>query len=293
LDPAATGLLLIAIGEGTKLVAHLTGHDKKYLAEITWGRSTSTLDGEGDTVAEAPIPPFLREELALLSDGVEREGLPAPPVPPPRLAGALQAEIARAEQIPPVYSAIKIAGRPAHERARRGEQVELAARAVSLRAFRIISASPATLGLELTVSKGYFVRALARDLGLSLGVPAHLSSLRRVSSGPFHLDSALPIEAGAEPMRERIVPLARAAQLALPHAVLTDLGSQRAARGQPLDRHHFAGDGPPEAIAAWLSAEGRLIAIGEPDSSRGPFVVRRGFTTPQVTATEATSIPRA
>src|SRR5262245_49892859 len=63
LDPAATGLLLMAIGEGTKLVAHLTGHDKKYLAEITWGRSTSTLDAEGETIAEAPIPLFLCEEL--------------------------------------------------------------------------------------------------------------------------------------------------------------------------------------------------------------------------------------
>jgi tRNA pseudouridine55 synthase len=268
LDPAATGVLVIAIGEGTKLVPYLTAEKKRYLATVTFGSATTTLDAEGDVVATAPIPDALAAELRAIATRPTDLG--------PSIAAALDVERARREQIPPAFSAIKTGGQTAHARARRGEEVTLSPRPVTLDRVDVIGARDATLDLELLVSKGYYVRALARDLGETLGVPAHLSALRRLASGHFTLDEALPLSASAEELSDAMRTIADAAKRTLPHCQLTETGLRRARHGQRLAEDDF--DSPPAGdFTAWLAPTGELVAIGRLTKD-GDFQVERGFT---------------
>jgi tRNA pseudouridine55 synthase len=273
LDPAATGVLVVAVGEATKLSAYLTAQTKQYRATVTFGSSTTTLDAEGDIVATASIPDDLAAELRALtagSDGTARES--AAPV----LARALDLERARHEQLPPAFSAIKVGGRTAHELARRGQDVPLALRPVAVSQIEITETTLATLGLLLVVSKGYYVRALARDLGQTLGVPAHLSSLRRVASGNFTLEEALPWSASCAELERAMQTVEGAAQRVLPLSRLSEDGLRRARHGQLLQETHFA-EPPVPAVSAWFGPGGELVAIGRPDPNGG-FMVERGFT---------------
>jgi tRNA pseudouridine55 synthase len=272
LDPAASGVLVIAVGQATKLVSYLTAHAKRYEAKITLGTSTTTLDREGDVIDSAPIPADLAQELADPNESAAR----------PLLARAFEMERIRTEQVPPMFSALKQNGRSLHERARRGEIVELPPRAVEVVSLAWRPASANTIDVELCVSKGYYVRALARDVGTTLGVPAHLSALRRAASGPFTLDEALPADATHETLIGALAPLATAAGRALPIARLSDEGADRARKGQVLATLHFI-SAPPPGFSAWLDPRGELVAVG-----RGPapgnaldadrFVVERGFS---------------
>ncbi len=215
LDPGASGVLIIAIGEATKLVAYLTVHEKQYEAWLTFGLATTTLDRDGAVVATAPLPDDLAEDLrARTSNPAARHSSCLSP-----LERALDRERMRREQVPPVFSAIKQHGRPVHRLARRGEPVDLPPRPVELRSLEIVGASADSVGLVLTVSKGYFVRSLARDLGETLHVPAHLSSLRRLSSGPFTLAEAIPLFAPRQKLFQADRPSTspRVRRRALPH----------------------------------------------------------------------------
>lgn len=272
LDPAATGVLVVAVGEATKLSPYLTAQDKEYRATITFGTSTATLDAQGEVVASAPIPDDLASELGALaaaSPAAERESAV------PAIARALAIERARREQLPPAFSAIKTGGRAAHELARRGQEVALALRPIAVSRIAIMDATPATLDLCLAVSKGYYVRALARDLGQTLGVPAHLSSLRRVASGTFTLDEALAWSAPCEELERAMQPVERAAARVLPASRLSEEGERRARYGQVLSEMHFV-EPPVSAISAWFAHGGELVAIGRPAESGG-FTVERGF----------------
>jgi tRNA pseudouridine55 synthase len=266
LDPAASGVLVVAIGEGTKLSRYLTSEEKSYDARITLGRSTTTLDAEGETVEEAPVLPWTTRDLS----------------------AALEAERARTEQIPPAFSAIKLGGRPAYESARRGRPSVMAKRAITVRSLSVIATSPDSIALSLTASKGYYVRSLARDLGARLGMPAHLSMLRRTRSGTFTLAEALSPEAPPDDLASAILPVAAAAARVLPIATLTREGADHAAHGRPLGPEHFEGE-PPAARAAWLAPDGRLVAIGSPHPDKG-FAVERGLR--QDTSSDPTSMPR-
>lgn len=173
LDPAATGLLVVCVGGATKLVEHLTGVDKRYQAQIVLGRSTTTADAEGETLVEQAVPA-----------GIEAQA-----------REVLQAMVGELSLPPPAYSAVKIAGRRAHELARAGEQVELPARAMVIRSVDAIAVrrDPADAGrvqidATLDVGKGTYIRSIAEDLGRRLGVPAHLGSLRRLGCGRLDLD---------------------------------------------------------------------------------------------------------
>src|SRR4051812_34500973 len=187
LDPGASGVLVVAIGQATKLAFYLTQQDKRYAATVTFGTSTTTLDKEGSVVATGAIPEELAKELAQTSR--DRSSL---------LERALDKERQRKDQVPPQFSAIKQGGRSVHKLARRGEEVILEPRAIEVRSLEISATSADSIDLLLLVSKGYYVRALARDLGDALGVPAHLSWLRRTASGAFSLEEALPLDAAVE-----------------------------------------------------------------------------------------------
>lgn len=252
LDPMATGVLVLAVGEATKLVPYLTSEEKAYDAEITFGRATDTLDAEGETTAEGPVPADLTV----------------------RLEAALVAERSRTEQVPPAYSAIHADGERAHVRARRGEVVTLPPRAVRVIELVLTASTEHTASLGLRVTKGYYVRSLARDLGDRIGVPSHLSALRRTASGSFTLAGASALD--APDLATHLLPLAEAAKRALPSATLSERGLVDARCGRPVRLEDFSArtDGP----TAWLSPSGALVAIGQVDGEVAR--VLRGFAAP-------------
>jgi tRNA pseudouridine55 synthase len=286
LDPMATGVLVIAIGEATKLVPFLTADDKTYEARLVLGRATDTLDEEGTVTAQAEVPAALREALAELArrgtDGRGDEtGRPA------ILEGALVRERARTLQVPPAFSAISVNGERAHERARRGEIVELAPRPVEVRSFTIIAGGldpEPWLDVHLEVAKGYYVRSAARDLAETLGTHAHLSRLRRLRSGSFTVEDAAPDvfapDASSTP-RPQLIPLAEAAARCLPTARVGADGERRIGFGQAIPSAEIerTSDAPREGLHALLAADGALLAVAEIDAE-GTARVTRGFPRP-------------
>ncbi|XXT25487.1 tRNA pseudouridine(55) synthase TruB [Sorangium sp. So ce429] len=302
LDPMASGVLVVLVGEATKLAPYLTAQDKRYAARVALGVGTDTLDADGEVTAAEPLPAWLDAELAALAAASGPPGDAALAALAPRIAAALDAERARRAQTPPAYSAIKVAGQRSYALARAGQAVDLSDRAVEVRSLTLAAASrggpgapaegaaPAALELELDVSKGYYVRSLARDLGAHLDVPAHLSALRRTASGAFTIEQAVPLDAGAEALRAALRSLAEAAASSLPVARLTEQGARRARLGQPLTEADFSAAPARPGAAVWLDPEGRVVALGAPEvadtaaseSASTPSVARfsvlRGFT---------------
>jgi tRNA pseudouridine55 synthase len=263
LDPAASGVLVVAIGEATKLTAYFTSHPKRYLATVRFGTSTTTCDAQGEIVAHGAIGDDLRAEL--------RTGAPAHG----KIAAAIDAERMRTSQVPPAFSAIKTAGVRSYARARKGEHFELAPRNVSVIEIAVVGATEESVDLSLFVSKGYYVRSLARDLGLALGVPAHLSALRRTASGPFTIDEAISLSDPLERISSAMIPIGAAAKRVMPTAELTDEGALFASQGKKLLLSHFATP-PPPGVSAWIAGSGDLVAVGKPIDD-GRFAVKRGF----------------
>jgi tRNA pseudouridine55 synthase len=257
LDPMATGVLVVLLGEATKLSSYLTQAQKSYRATITFGRSTDTLDAEGET----------EQVVELASDWLEQNR--------ERIEPALDRERARIEQVPPVVSAIQVGGERAHRAARRGAPPVLDPRAVHVDRLDELAVTGNELTLELDVSKGYYVRSLARDLGESIGMPAHLSALRRIASGAFRIEAAhvWPLAAPVP-----LLPLEDAARLALPVAELLEAAVKRTRSGQPLGVGDFTVPPADAGVSAWMSPEGRLVALGE--TRDGTPTVVRGFKPP-------------
>lgn len=245
LDPMATGLLVLGIGRATRLLTFLVGCDKAYAATIRLGASTITDDAEGEITARTPVPELAGERLAAAVAG---------------LTGAI-------EQVPSAVSAIKIAGERSYARVRAGEEVELAARPVTVSRFVVLDRRPIVvddvpmldLDVEVEVSSGTYVRALARDLGSTLGVGGHLTALRRTRVGRFSVADAhtvAELEAVGDPTRLPVTPLDQAAmgfatrELSEPEARALSYG-QRIASAQP---------GRTEPVAA-LDPGGRFVAM--------------------------------
>ena len=176
LDPLASGVLPVALGEATKLCGRMLDADKVYDFTIRFGEETSTLDAEGEVVARSGARPSLAEVAEVL----------------PRFTGAI-------EQVPPVYSALKVDGRRAYDLARAGEAVKMKVRRVTVHELHVLRA---TEGDEVTltarVSKGTYIRSLARDIALALGTVGHVTMLRRTKAGPFTLTSAISLDKLAE-----------------------------------------------------------------------------------------------
>lgn len=257
LDPAASGVLVLMFGEAKKLSSYLTAQSKAYIADVCFGRATDSLDASGATIAEQPLP----------SDWP----------PADELAAALEAERSRTAQLPPVVSAIKLGGRPAHRRVRAGESVELAPRPVQVEAIELLELQSNFARFSLSVSKGYYVRAFARDLGEHLGVPAHLSGLRRTRSGAWTLTDAVswpsPWQAVGNP--PPMIAAVDAAAACLPSASLTLDGVLRARQGKTLLESDFSTPPAGQQVHAWFSPERHLVALGH--SEHGVFRVLRGF----------------
>lgn len=175
LDPLASGLLVVCIGAATRLVPHLMGGDKRYRATICLGRETISGDLDGETVSEADAGMAAR-----VPDADVKAGLAA-------LTGAIT-------QRPPVYSAVKVDGKPLYVRARAGEAVVAPERIVDVHRFALLSRRDATLEVEVDCGKGTYIRSLAIDLGRRLGVGAHLTALRRLRSGPFDVADAVTLD---------------------------------------------------------------------------------------------------
>ncbi|MBX3263924.1 MAG: tRNA pseudouridine(55) synthase TruB [Labilithrix sp.] len=265
LDPMATGVLVIAVGEATKLVPWLTADDKTYETTVRLGVETDTLDAEGTETSRAPVPDELARAL--------RDGSGSP-----LLDAAVAVERARTAQVPPAFSAIRVGGRRAHELARAGRlEADLPERPVEVRALDVLGGR-ADDGVELVLrvasTKGYFVRSLARDLARGLGTVGHLTALRRVRSGAFTVDDAIALDA-VRP--DALIGVADAAARALPVTVLDEEGVRAVSYGRRVAPEQMTAAHPRPS--AWLDRASRLVAIGE----RGPDGwgrVLRGFPAP-------------
>ncbi len=222
LDPAASGLLVIGVGQGTRLMGMLTQDQKSYEARITFGRETDTDDREGKTVREAEVPKRLFDE---------EEARQA-------LAGLVGVQ----DQVPPAYSAISIGGKRAYALAREGETVELASRRIEIYQALLLAVGEDDEGLfwdcAFMVSKGTYIRSIARDLGRSLESAAHLGALRRLSSGNLTLKNAHTLEEIAEAGADGILSLAAdpVRALGLPKRAVTDSELEKLLQGKTLPR---------------------------------------------------------
>lgn len=246
LDPMATGVLVLGIGRATRLLTFLVGCDKDYTATIRLGQATITDDAEGEVTSSTA------------ADGVT----------PGQLEAAVSQLTGDIEQVPSSVSAIKVKGERSYHRVRAGEDVDLPPRPVTVSRFDILATRPGDVGgipvldvdVEVTVSSGTYVRALARDLGAALGVGGHLSALRRTRVGAFTLDRAHDLEAlGAVEDSERmpVTPLADAARAQFIVRELTDSETTAVGYGQRVES---AQEGRTEPVAAF-SPDGRLVAM--------------------------------
>lgn len=249
LDPMATGVLVVLVGEATKIAQVLTADDKAYEGELELGIETDTLDAEGQVVRER------RAEAA----GVDRAALAA------AMAGLVGAGL----QVPPMYSAVRVEGRRLHQLARAGDEVERAARPVEIRRFDLVGFEPPRAAFAVDCSKGTYVRSLVADLGSALGCGAHLTRLRRTRSGPFDLTRALPLaEVDPASAAARLVGLAEAVAH-LPRAEVPAVHERAVSTGKPLKWSDFSTDPAPAGMIA-LVASGALLALAEvePDTAR-------------------------
>ncbi len=180
LDPLATGVLPIAVGEATKLAGRMLDSDKVYDFTIRFGEQTDTLDAEGVVIATSPVRPTSEAVAAVL----------------PRFTGPI-------DQVPPAYSALKIDGERAYDRARAGETVVMKSRAVTIHGLQVSSMREGEVTLTAHVSKGTYIRSLARDIALALGTVGHVVMLRRVKAGPFGLEPAITLDKLAELGQQR------------------------------------------------------------------------------------------
>ena len=252
LDPLASGLLPIALGEATKTVPFVMDGRKAYQFTVAWGSQTETDDTEGRVIATSELRPQEDAIEALL----------------PRFTGTIL-------QTPPKYSAIKIAGERAYDLARDGEEVVLQPRPVEIDALSIVSHDGATTTFEAECGKGTYVRAIARDLGVALGCLGHVAHLRRTRVGPFTVTEATTVEtlrSSQEEAEGALRPVAAALEL-IPEIVVHRDAALRLKRGQSaLLRGR---DAPIEAEAVYATSGGVLIATGS--ISNGELVPHRVF----------------
>jgi tRNA pseudouridine55 synthase len=242
LDPAATGVLAVALGEATKTVPYITDALKAYSFTVRFGQATNTDDAEGEVIATSDARPTDEEIRAAL----------------PRFAGEIL-------QVPPQFSAVKIDGERAYARAREGEAVEIAARPLFVESIRLLDRpDPDHAVLEMVCGKGGYVRSLARDLGEALGCLGHVTQLRRIWSGPFDAEedgvSLEEIErlARTEDIDGLLRPLEEG--LAdLPELRCTAEGAARLRNGNPGQVLTSEAEYGEEA---WASFQGQAVAVG-------------------------------
>jgi tRNA pseudouridine55 synthase len=240
LDPMATGVLVVGVEKATRLLGHLTLAEKDYTATIRLGQATDTDDAEGQTIAETSAA------------GVTEAALQS-------AVAALTGEI---RQVPPGFSAIKVAGKRAYRLAREGAAPELAARTVTVRSFTIQAVRRLgdlmDVDVTVTCSSGTYIRALARDLGAALGVGGHLTVLRRTRVGPYGIGQARTLDQLAASFA--VIPLADAAAAAFRRLDLTEEEARQVAHGRRLPSA-VLGPGPGAGPVAAFAPDGSLVAL--------------------------------
>ena len=226
LDPGATGLLILGIGRATRFLAYAQAGPKRYAAGVRFGIATTTQDASGEVVASS-------DELVGEDD----------------LRAALGPFTGTIEQVPPMVSAVKVGGERLYKKARRGEEIERAARTVVVHSLELVGFDPQqqTAELDVTCSKGTYVRTLINDLGVALGTGAHMTSLRRTETGGFTLDDAVALDAVAE---DALLPVGAAVKALAKVQIGADAAAD-VAHGRKLPAT-LAGDleeGQPAALA--------------------------------------------
>ncbi len=237
LDPDATGVLAVALGEATKTVPHVTGATKGYRFRVAWGARTATDDASGAVIETCEARP-------------SRQAVEA----------ALEAFRGDIVQVPPRVSAVKVDGARAYDLARGGVAMDLAARPLRVERLVVVAADADGAELEMTCGKGGYVRAICRDLGAALGCLGHAAWLRRTWSGPFAVGDAVPLatleaEARTPALDARLLPLETGLR-ALAEVPVDAAAADRLRHGNPV-----AVDAP-DAAPAWASLDGRAVAIG-------------------------------
>ena len=248
LDPAATGVLPLCLGDATRVAGYVTERDKAYEAVVRLGEETDTQDATGKVLASAAVPAFTGPELEAALD---------------RFRGTFL-------QVPPMYSAVKVQGKRLYELAREGKEVERAAREVTVHRLQLVDRGERQLRLEVHCSKGFFVRTLAHELGRALGCGAHLLSLRRTRSGPFTLAQALPLQqlegmaADGAALAARLVSVEEALS-ELPEVRVSAADAERVRHGVPLEGYGgLAGQGKLRVVGP----DGKVWAVAEVEASR-------------------------
>jgi len=254
LDPMATGVLLVCLGQATRVAEYLMGGRKRYRGSVVLGSTTDTYDADGEVTTSGGRTEFEQTEIE----------------------AALAGLVGPIEQVPPIYSALKQGGEPLHRRARRGETVEVQPRPVEIDEIRLLDWEPPVLILEIACSPGTYVRSLAHDLGRVLGMGATLEALRRTRAGSFGLQHAVTTEvlATAAPatLAGRMIPLSQLLP-ELPSLALTPAEATSARRGMDLPVPATWAGVP--ALSRLLDEQGGLLALATPSK-------RPGFLHPSV-----------
>jgi tRNA pseudouridine55 synthase len=243
LDPMATGLLPMALDEGTKLLSFLLGGDKEYIAEATLGAITDTDDAEGKTTQTkdyAHITPAQIEETLLQQRGI-------------------------IWQKPPVYSALKRDGNPLYKLARQGEEVETEARQVEVKELEILSIKVPIVRFRVACGKGTYIRSMARDLGEALGCGAHLSALRRTKVGTFSIEQAKTLE---EISASDLIPCAQALSF-LPSVQADEMLAKKVSNGLKMPASALGFSALLQGAVCVLTIQGELLAVAVLDGNDG------------------------
>ncbi|TAK46945.1 MAG: tRNA pseudouridine(55) synthase TruB [Xanthobacteraceae bacterium] len=271
LDPLASGVLPVALGEATKTVPFVMDGRKRYCFTVRWGEERDTDDAEGRVVATSPARPDAAAIRALL----------------PRFTGTIQ-------QVPPRYSAIKIQGERAYDLARDGETVELAPRSVEIYQFTLVDQPDSDHAVfEAECGKGTYVRSLARDMGQLLGCHGHVSALRRTQTGPFDQDDLISLEeleaichraaSGEASLADALLPVETALD-DIPALAVSRADAARLHRGQAVILR--GRDAPLFSGTVYVTVAGRLLALAELE--HGEIVPKRVFNLAGLTASPAT-----
>lgn len=249
LDPMATGVLAVCLGDATRVAQVFTDGDKAYDATVKLGITTDTLDAEGKVLEERPVPSLTQESIEAVLARFRGEQL----------------------QTPPMFSAIKKDGKRLYELARAGEAIDREARPVTVRSLVLNDFSRDELKISVACSKGFFVRTLAADLGEALGCGAHLTSLRRTQSGPFSLAAAVPLEAviarGEAAVEGHLVSVDSALAF-LPEVKTNAAEAERVRHGGVVEVAR-----PDCGLVRVTDVDGRVLALAE--VRRGRLVYKR------------------
>jgi len=241
LDPLASGLLPLCLGEATKISAYLLNANKQYQAICKLGITTTTADAEGEVIESLDVP-------SLTTIAIEK---------------VLENFVGEIEQIPPMHSALKQNGQPLYKLARQGIEVERASRLVTIYSLKLIKFEDNCLFLDVRCSKGTYIRTLSEDIGRSLGCGAHLAGLRRTATGPFEIQQAQSIEVlesifeqGMEQLDAQLLPMERALEH-IPVVNLTDNSAYYIKQGQAV----LVPNAPTEGLVRLLN-EHSFVGIG-------------------------------